>query len=86
MATGKVKWFNRNTNFGFIEDDNGPDVFVHGNNCDGYIPIEGDRVRFDLQIGDKGIFAQNAKPIDVTATNSSLYWRTSSGNRKNQMV
>jgi CspA family cold shock protein len=62
MAEGKVKWFNDSKGFGFIEQDNGPDVFVHFSaiSGDGFKSLaEGDRVRFDVTDGPKGPQAAN---------------------------
>ena len=52
MANGIVKWFNDRKGFGFIEQENGPDVFVHhsGINADGFKSLnEGDRVTFEIE-------------------------------------
>ncbi len=57
MAEGTVKWFNDAKGFGFIEQDNGPDVFVHFSQIqgDGFKSLaEGDRVSFDVSDGAKG--------------------------------
>ena len=62
MANGIVKWFNEKKGFGFIQQDNGPDVFVHfsGINGAGFKSIkEGDRVTFDTEKGQKGLRAVN---------------------------
>ncbi len=62
MATGKIKWFNDKKGFGFIQSNEGADVFVHysaiqGN---GYKSLaEGDEVDFDLYEGEKGPQARN---------------------------
>ena len=57
MAEGTVKWFNDAKGFGFIEQDNGPDVFVHFSEIqgDGFKSLaEGDRVTFEVTQGQKG--------------------------------
>ena len=62
MTNGIVKWFNAGKGFGFIEQEDGPDVFVHhsGINAAGFKSLdEGDRVTFDLEQGQKGPAAVN---------------------------
>jgi len=62
MADGTVKWFNDQKGFGFIEQENGPDVFVHhsGINATGFKSLkEGDQVSFDISQGPKGPSATN---------------------------
>ena len=62
MAEGTVKWFNDRKGYGFIEQEDGPDVFVHhsGINAAGFKSLkEGDRVTFDVEDGDKGPSAVN---------------------------
>jgi len=66
MSEGKVKWFNESKGFGFIEQDNGDDVFVHFSaiQAEGFKTLtEGQRVSFDVQKGKKGLEAENVKPI-----------------------
>jgi CspA family cold shock protein len=60
--TGTVKWFNSNKGYGFIERDNGKDVFVHYSAISGtgYRSLqEGQRVEFTVVQGDKGPQAQD---------------------------
>ena len=62
MSTGTGKWFNDQKGFGFIEQENGPDVFVHHSaiNANGFKSLkEGDRVTFDVEQGKKGPAAAN---------------------------
>jgi cold shock protein len=61
MATGKVKWFNKEKGFGFIEQDDGQDVFVHYSAIDGAgfrTLTQGQQVEFDIIQGPKGLQAQ----------------------------
>jgi len=62
MANGTVKWFNEKKGYGFIEQEDGPDVFVHysGIKSSGFKSLkEGDRVTFDIEKGKKGPAAVN---------------------------
>jgi cold shock protein len=62
LAQGTVKWFSDQKGYGFIEQDNGEDIFVHHTEiqASGFRTLaEGDRVTFDVGEGRKGPAAQN---------------------------
>ncbi len=66
MAQGTVKWFNDSKGFGFIEQEDGEDVFVHFSAIqgDGFKTLaEGDRVEFEVQQGPKGLQSANVVKI-----------------------
>jgi len=66
MKNGTVKWFNESKGFGFIEQTDGEDVFVHysGINGSGHKNLsEGDQVSFDVQKGPKGLQAVNVSKL-----------------------
>ncbi len=59
---GKVKWFNETKGYGFIQQDNGTDIFVHYSSIanDGFKTLaEGQRVQFDIVEGERGPKAAN---------------------------
>ncbi len=66
MATGTVKWFNSEKGYGFISQEDGPDVFVHFSAIqgEGYRNLEeNQKVEFDLTQGQKGPQAANVKIV-----------------------
>jgi CspA family cold shock protein len=68
MVAGKVKWFNDAKGFGFIKQDNQPDVFVHYSQIvgDGFRTLEeGQDVQFEIKEGPKGLFAENVSRVEV---------------------
>jgi CspA family cold shock protein len=66
MQTGKVKWFSDSKGYGFIETEEGKDIFVHFSAiiADGYRSLaEGQPVQFDVVEGAKGLQAENVSPL-----------------------
>ena len=66
MQNGKVKWFNEEKGYGFIESEDGTDVFVHFTaiNMDGYKSLEeGAEVQFEVVEGAKGPQASNVSKL-----------------------
>lgn len=62
MQRGLVKWFNDNKGYGFIRQDEGPDVYVHYSAIqeDGFKTLaEGETVEFELSVGERGPFASS---------------------------
>jgi len=65
MAEGTVKWFSDQKGYGFIEQDSGQDLFVHHSsiNAAGFKSLnEGQRVRFEIETGEKG---PKAKDVEI---------------------
>jgi CspA family cold shock protein len=68
MATGRVKWFNKEKGFGFIRQDDGPDCFVHHSGIvgEGFKSLaEGAKVEFDVVTSAKGLKAENVRPFNA---------------------
>ena len=66
LVTGKVKFFNDSKGFGFIEQEQGPDVFVHFSaiNGTGFKTLaEGQQLQFSVTDGEKGPQAENVTPL-----------------------
>jgi len=67
MPEGKVKWFNSRKGYGFIEGEDGKDIFVHYASIanEGFKTLdEGQSVTFDIAQGEKGLRAENVVPVD----------------------
>ena len=69
MPQGKVKWFSTEKAFGFIEQDNDNDIFVHVTGlADGVTAIDKDMlVEYEVEQGRKGPQATNVKPVSAAA-------------------
>jgi cold shock protein len=66
MANGVVKWFSDRKGYGFIEQEEGGDIFVHHSaiNMEGFRTLaEGDRVTFEVEDGDRGPAAKNVSKL-----------------------
>ena len=70
MATGTVKWFSTDKGYGFISQEEGPDVFVHFSAIEGggyRNLVEGEVVEFELKTGPKGLQAAEVGRASVGA-------------------
>lgn len=66
MEKGEVKWFDARKNFGFIEREDGTDVFVHASEIEGRgILTEGDKVEFEVEDSPKGPQAKNVQVEEI---------------------
>ncbi|HEM3442975.1 TPA: cold-shock protein [Streptococcus suis] len=66
MVQGTVKWFNAEKGFGFIAQENGPDVFAHFSEIqsNGFKSLEdGQKVTFEVEQGERGLQATNITKI-----------------------
>jgi len=66
MANGIVKWFSDKKGFGFIEQEEGGDIFVHFSAIamEGFKTLaEGDRVTFEVETGGRGPSAKNVQKV-----------------------
>jgi len=66
LAKGTVKWFNDRKGYGFINTEDGRDIFVHFSSIDatGFKTLsEGDQVSFDVEESDRGPEAKNVKKL-----------------------
>ena len=66
MAEGIVKWFNERKGYGFIQQDTGPDVFVHYSSIlsNGFKTLaDGQRVSFDVEENERGPVAKNVNTL-----------------------
>ena len=80
MPSGRVKWFNDAKGYGFIEQDDGEDVFVHYSSItgEGYRSLtENSLVDFEIEVSDKGPRAANVVVTEAApgpATDSEDRW------------
>ena len=68
MPNGVVKWFSNRKGYGFIEQEEGDDIFVHHSaiNMAGFRTLsEGDRVSFEIEVGERGPAAKNVEKEEI---------------------
>ena len=68
MPNGVVKWFSNRKGYGFIEQQEGDDIFVHHSaiNMSGFRTLsEGDRVSFEIEVGERGPAAKNVEKEEI---------------------
>ncbi len=66
MPNGVIKWFSNKKGYGFIEQEDGDDIFVHHSaiNMQGFRTLaEGDRVSFEIEVGERGPAAKNVEKL-----------------------
>jgi CspA family cold shock protein len=66
LPNGVVKWFSNKKGYGFIEQEEGDDIFVHHSaiNMQGFRTLaEGDRVSFEIELGERGPAAKNVEKL-----------------------
>jgi CspA family cold shock protein len=66
LPNGVVKWFSNKKGYGFIEQEEGDDIFVHHSaiNMQGFRTLaEGDRVSFEIEVGERGPSAKNVEKL-----------------------
>lgn len=63
MSKGTIKWFDQEKGYGFIQQDEGDDLFVHHSETDGYALNDGDKVEYEIGEGRKGPCATKVAKI-----------------------